>query len=611
MSTFSVPLRVARARTKPGNAVDLPNFKDQVRSKAPAQGVVSRKATANNVARNANPRAVQGEAPVAAPKNRLKSSETPRLPSFKDQIRSNSACSPPRRVFQAADEEVNPPIAPIVEPVAVMIMDETDEPAPKRTKDVKKKKSPPRDTATALTTESGNSPARQAQVTVRRNFIWACALVFVAVIVAGVVVAIVISTGAGDSSDSSIVDPSENPAPGPNIPTSYEVKLVASNIIADDYLGQSVAISGETILVGAYFDVVDDAGTNSGSAFVFERSGGTWAEQAKLTPSDAATYDYFAWSIAISKTTVAVGARRDDDDGENSGSVYIFERSGSNWIQQAKLTSNDPAVDDWFGFSVAVDEAVVVVGVLQDDDNGFNSGSAYIYARSGTSWTLQAKLVPPDGAAEDKFGRTVAVSASTVAVGAYWDDKAGSNSGSVYVYVRSSGSVTGAVWSQQAKLTPNDASSNDEFGWSVSLYGNTLVVGARFDNDNGDDSGSAYVFTREDDMWTEQAKLIASDGAEGDYFGASVSIAGDNILVGAWGKDTSGGGDALGCAYLYTRSGSTWTEKAKITASDGAAEDRFGFAVAVSETTAVVGSYLNDSNGKDSGAAYAFDLTQL
>jgi len=365
-----------------------------------------------------------------------------------------------------------------------------------------------------------------------------------------------------------------------------QFKLTASDAAGEDFFGCSVSVSGDTAVVGSSFD--DDGGTDSGSAYVFTRSGSTWTQQAKLTASDAAVEDRFGDSVSVSGDTAVVGAWKDDDGGESSGSAYVFTRSGSTWTEQAKLTASDAAVEDLFGRSVSVSGDTAVVGSSFDDDAGESSGSAYVFTRSGSTWTQQAKLTASDAAVLDAFGRSVSVSGDTAVVGA---------SGSVYVFARS-----GSSWTQEAKLTASDAAAGDGFGISVSISGGTAVVGAKYD----DDAGSAYVFTRSGSTWTQQAKLTASDAAAYDWFGDPVSVSGDTAVVGANGNDDAG--SASGSAYVFKRSGSTWTQQAKLTASDAAAGDLFGWSVSVSGDTAVVGASSNDDAGSASGSAYVFDL---
>ncbi len=381
---------------------------------------------------------------------------------------------------------------------------------------------------------------------------------------------------------------------------NQQAKLTAgSDAAANDRFGYSVAVSGDTAVVGAHRD--DDGGTDSGSAYVFVRSGGSWSQQAKLTASDPAGSDFFGISVAVSGDTAVVGALYDDDGGFNSGSAYVFVRSGVIWNQQAKLTaSSDAAIADEFGASVAVSGDTAIVGAHRNDDAGSASGSAYVFVRSGGIWNQQAKLTAIDAAAGDQFGYSVAVSGDTAVVGAYLDDHVGGiDSGSAYVFVRS-----GGIWSQQAKLTASDAAAGDLFGISVAVSGDTAVVGASWDDDGFTDNGSAYVFVRSGVSWSQQAKLTASDAAAEDYFGGSVAVSGDTAVVGAWLDDSVAINN--GSAYVFVRSGVSWSEQAKLTASDAAASDYFGYSVAVSGDTAVVGAYFDDDGGLDSGSAYVF-----
>jgi len=296
-------------------------------------------------------------------------------------------------------------------------------------------------------------------------------------------------------------------------------------------------------------------------------SNNDWLEQDKLLASDGAYRDYFGLSVAIDGDYAIIGAYRDDDNGDMSGSAYIFTRSGTAWTEQAKLLASDGAAGDYFGRSVSIDGDSVIVGAYWDDDNGDESGSAYIFTRSGTAWTEQAKLLASDGAADDRFGVSVSIDGDYAIVGAHWDDDNGEWSGSAYVFKRD-----GTVWTEQAKLLASDGAASDNFGVSVSISGDYAIIGALWNEDNGVDSGSAYVFKRDGTVWTEQAKLLASDGAEYDCFGRSVSIDGDYAILGTYGDDDNG--EWSGSAYVFKRDGTAWTEQAKFLASDGAEYDR-------------------------------------
>ena len=392
---------------------------------------------------------------------------------------------------------------------------------------------------------------------------------------------------------------------------SQFAKLVASDGGASNYFGYSVSISsdGNTAIIGARSD--DDKGNGSGSAYIFVRNGNIWNQQAKLLASDGAAGDYFGWSVSISSdgNTAIIGARGDDDKGSDSGSAYIFVRNGNIWNQQAKLLASDGVTGDQFGWSVSIsgDGNTAIIGARADDDKGGDSGSAYIFIKNGTTWTQQAKLVASDGAAGDYFGWSVSISSdgNTAIIGAYWDDDKGTDSGSAYIFARN-----GNIWNQQAKLVASDGAAGDQFGYSVSISsdGSTAIIGAYMDDDKGTDSGSAYIFTRNGNIWNQQAKLVASDGAAYDYFGWSVSISsdGNTAIIGAR-LDDDKGGDS-GSAYIFVRNGNIWNQQAKLVASDGYDYDFFGQSVSISSdgNTTIIGAYMDDDKGGNSGSAYIF-----
>ena len=292
----------------------------------------------------------------------------------------------------------------------------------------------------------------------------------------------------------------------------------------------------------------------------------TSATETKLTASDAGPADSFGFIVSIDGDTAVVGAWLDDDVAIDSGAAYVFVRDLSgNWSQQAKLKASDAATNDAFGFrGVSVNGDTVVIGAHANNDAcptflECNSGAAYVFVRPAGGWsdaTEDAKLTASDAEKFDSFGVSVSVSGETVVVGAFLDDDAGSNSGSAYVFVRPAGGWLGDL-TEDAKMTASDAALGDQFGFSVSVSGETVAVGARGNDDAGSDSGSAYVFERPGGGWTgdltEDAKLTASDAAAGDGFGGGfVSVSGDTLVVGSPGDDD--GGLQSGSAYVYAAS---------------------------------------------------------
>lgn len=376
-----------------------------------------------------------------------------------------------------------------------------------------------------------------------------------------------------------------------------KVKLIGADTVADDTFGEGVAISGDTALIGAPDH--DAAADGAGAVYVFVRNGSTWTEQAKLTASDAAVGDGFGRKVALDGETALVGSVGDDDAGNASGAAYVFVRNGTTWTEQQKLTASDAAADDWFAFNVALSGDTALIGTRYDDDGGDATGSAYVFVRSGTTWTEQQKLTASDAAVSDQFGFSVSLDGDTALVGAWLDDDDGSGSGSAYVFVRN-----GTTWTEQQKLTASDAEDGDTFGRNLALDGDTALISAPGDDDGGSDAGAAYVFVRNGTTWTEQQKLVASDAAANDLFSRAPSIHGDTAVIGAFENDDNGS-DA-GAAYVFVRSGTTWTEQTKLTASDAADGDLFGRGVAVENNTALISAVGDDDAGGGSGSVYVF-----
>ncbi len=370
--------------------------------------------------------------------------------------------------------------------------------------------------------------------------------------------------------------------------------------------GNAVAIGGNTMVVGAQFD--STTASQAGAAYVYVLSGGTWTQQAVLLANDGAVADKFGSSVAISVNTIVVGAFNDDSPLSNAGSAYVFVRSGTTWTFQQKLTGSDSTADDQFGSSVAITGESIVVGANHADLPGNSeAGSAYFYRRSGTVWTFQQKLIPVQGTngviLGDHFGDSAAISGNKIAIGASGDDNPFTSAGAVYVFVESGGTYT-----LQQKITIPNGANGDNFGNSVAIEGNTLIGGAlQYTPIVGQPAfGAAYVYEFDGSSWVSQGRLTASDGAQFDRFGYSVALSNNVVAVGAREDDTAAGPDA-GSAYIFTRTGATWTEQQKIAPNDAFNGDRFGVSVALSFGNLVFGAaekQLTSPNGQ--GVVYFF-----
>ncbi|MCK5026266.1 MAG: hypothetical protein KAS15_06735, partial [Nanoarchaeota archaeon] len=371
---------------------------------------------------------------------------------------------------------------------------------------------------------------------------------------------------------------------------------------------------GNTAIVGARNE--DTGGDNAGAAYIFRWNGATWTQQAKIQASDKGAGDYFGGSVSISSdgNTAIAGARFEDTGGSNAGAVYIFIWNGATWTQQAKIMAGDKAEGDQFGYSVSIssDSNTALIGAEGEDTGGSAAGAAYIFRRSGATWTEQDKIQAGDAGATDYFGHSVSISSdgNTAIVGAFSEDTAGDYTGAAYIY-----RWTGAAWTQQAKIQAGDKAEYDQFGYSVSISsdGNTAIIGAKGEDTGGSATGAAYIFRCSGTIWTQQAKIQASDKEIDDSFGNSVSISsdGNTAIVGANSEDT--GGSSAGAAYIFRWTGTAWAEQAKIQASNKGADDFFGNSVSVSYDgdNAIVGAHGEDEIGNAAGTAYIFNYVLL
>lgn len=400
-------------------------------------------------------------------------------------------------------------------------------------------------------------------------------------------------------------------------PAGPIAQLIDSTGAAGDNFGYSVGVSADTIVIGAPYDTLA-AETYRGSAVVFARSGGAWTQRAKVIASDGVRFDYFGYAVAVSGDTIVVGAPQDNIGTQSdAGSAYVFVRSGNTWTQQTKLVAADAATGDNFGTSVSIWGDTIIIGAPRDNVGAAtDQGSAYVFTRDGTTWTQQTRLSAPDGLANDQFGSSVAISAETAIVGAP-NDAIGSetNQGSASVFVRS-----GATWSLQAKLLASDGRSGENFGNAVAIDADTAVVGA-FNAwiDFKPGKGAACVFTRSGTAWTQQAKLQGDQvalaapfsdrgGVPSGNFGNAVAISGHTIVVGAP-NDNEFNKPSQGAAYVFTLNGDTWIRRSRFLAPDGDGGDSLGYAVGISGDTLLAGACADDIlTSADRGSGWTFRL---
>ena len=435
-------------------------------------------------------------------------------------------------------------------------------------------------------------------------------------------------------------------------PVAQQAFLKASNVSPEDNFGRSVAISGDTVVVGAFGEDSGAVGINgipngsapsAGAVYVFVRRGTTWTQEAFLKASNAGEMDFFGESVAISGDTVVVGAEGEDSGavGINgvpnetaafSGAAYVFIRRGTTWTQEAFLKADNAGEGDSFGRSVGIFDDTVVVGANKEnsgpvgiggtpDESEERAGAVYVFARSGSTWTQEAFLKASNAGETDLFGGSVGITGDRVVVGASGEDSGAvgingspdesmANSGAAYVFVRRAG-----IWTQEAFLKASMAEAGDFFGGSVGISGDTVVVGARGEDsgavgingspdDGAVDSGAAYVIVRTGMNWEQQAFLKASNAGAADYFGQAVAISGNTVVVGADAENSGAVGingssnesaGGAGAAYVFFRDGTTWGQQTFLKASNAEGGDSFGFSLGISGNTVLVGAALEDS----------------
>ncbi|MBN2011711.1 T9SS type A sorting domain-containing protein [candidate division KSB1 bacterium] len=379
-----------------------------------------------------------------------------------------------------------------------------------------------------------------------------------------------------------------------------ETKLFANDGVELDQFGRAVAIEGDYAAVGAPEDD-NENGVDAGAVYMFTRSGDNWTQTAKLIALDGAGEDYFGYAVDIDGDYMVVGSCWDDDHGEQSGSAYIYKRSGSTWNMQDKIAASDGGADNRFGINVAISGQFAIVGAFFDDDFGTRSGSAYIFERINTDWTEREILHADDGAANDWFGASVSIDGEYAAVGSRYDDNEnGNDAGAVYIFKQ-----TGNDWLQQKKILASDGAATDLFHIAL-LKGDMLVVGAYQDDDKGSNSGSIYVYNRYDTDWLELEKHTASDGAADSFFGSGLAMYDNRLVVGAYRSDDHAGNS--GSIYIFEYNGSNWIETEKIISSDGDAGDYFGNPVDIYQNYVIVGVRNDDDKGNNAGAAYIYEL---
>lgn len=374
---------------------------------------------------------------------------------------------------------------------------------------------------------------------------------------------------------------------------------------SQDFFGTSVALDGDTAVVGARGGNITDPADNRdgftysrGAAFVYSRAGdGTWVEQPVLTAGDdnEQIREEFGRAVTVTGDTIVIGAPGRDvetDDGTNSnqGAAYVFSLSAGGSSAPTQLTVSDGQANDEFGRSVASDAGTIMIG---------SNNAVYVY----TPGSGLVKLTASDGGEAGVFGASIAIEGDIALIGAPDGGFVQSGPGAAYVFARVNG-----TWSQTAKLTPSDGESGDDFGTSVAVAGNTIMVAsadAEITRSNGGTrhQGAVYVYNRSGSAWIEQDKLTAADGRTFDRFSTSIALVGDTALFG-----TSRSG--VGTGYVFTRTNGTWSEQANFISNDDVADDGFGFVLAADGDHTLVGA-PGGGGDRSEGAAFFYNTSDL
>ena len=385
------------------------------------------------------------------------------------------------------------------------------------------------------------------------------------------------------------------PAPGLY---AQQLQIVPSTEQPSAAFGYSISHSDKWLIAGAKDDTTEAGRT--GAAYFFKYENDVWVEKQKVRPDVGADGDFFGISVAMYGDYAVVGANGDDTQGVNTGAAFIYKREVETWVFKQKLLPHKGNDFDEYGIGVAMEKELIVVGAYSDTENGPFSGAAYIYSLADGIWTEEEKILPEDGAADDKFGRSVDTDGDRVIVCGVLNDDLGADSGSAYIF-----SKVEDTWQQEAKLLPPDGSANDRFGRSVGIDNDYVAIGSVLDDDNGSSSGSVYVFHDELGEWNYQDKLTPMDGQADDFFGYSLSLAGRYLVVGAHNDDDFGMNS--GSAYLFTRIGQDWAQTEKFNADNAREGDNYGEAVFIDTTWISIGSPFYTTINGMTGAAFTTD----
>lgn len=380
-------------------------------------------------------------------------------------------------------------------------------------------------------------------------------------------------------------------------------KAVRAGALCGEQAGRAVALSGSTAAIGTPFM----GPAASGGVQVLDLRGAGWVESALLVPNDGQLSDQAGKSVDIDGSVIVAGAENSSPGGTlAAGSAYVFERVGGSWMQTQKLVASDKAANARFGFSVSVDGEVIAVGARVDSQVAFEAGAVYVFERIGGSWVETAKLTASDAQPFDGFGFSVAVDGDRIAVGVPGSNAAGLDTGAAYIFERGA-----AGWSQTTQLVLANPVSLGAYGTAVALQGNELLVGSHMDDDFVTNSGSVYAYRFDGSTWQLEQEFHSMVPTMDASFGFSIDIDGETAVIGEWGG--FGLATHSGACYVFRLIAGSWTPIARFIAPDGTVNSFMGWSVGISGEHVIAG-VPEDDNGDpsapfcDMGSAWLFDM---
>jgi len=383
-----------------------------------------------------------------------------------------------------------------------------------------------------------------------------------------------------------------------------EQKIVPADNGSGDFFGQFISMKYPDIMISAHQKNI--FGYASGALYVYRSNElpDTFSEFQMIFPSDGHIEEFFGYSVVMDDTWAITGSHHDSDAGGSSGSVFALKKENSVWLIHQKIIADDASAGDEFGKAVSLNEDELFSGAWLDDDQGSNSGSVYVFKRQNNIWRQSAKLYPDPAAPYDQFGNFMASAGDYLLVGVPENKANGPKSGCAFLFEKTDGE-----WKQTDRWIPSDGHEGAHFGQSVTIGENWAAVGAYKSDSYCTDCGGVYLYRKNENTWEYFTTLIPEDVKNGDHFGNAIHLEGDLLAVGAYFDDDLGANS--GSVYLYHFVNDHWKLLSRINARDGQEGDAFGSDVHINAPWLAVGAYGRSQNGFFSGGAYIYKLSEL